>query len=361
MLRWRTPAFMFVPLLFLLACTAQPSTGQTATQTTTSAPTSSAAPTPFTAPAPTGAAAGTAPTQAPVPPLLPTAPGTSLPAAGHAITTVFVIVMENHNWSAIYRRPSAPYINTTLLPMASYAQRYNNPPGVHPSEPNYLWLEAGTDFGIADDRDPRANHQPTGAHLVTLLSQAGISWKSYQEDIPGTTCPLKASGLYAPKHNPMVYFDDVTAGNDPASASCIAHVRPYTELATDLQQNSVARYNFITPNLCHDMHGAARCATGNLVAAGDTWLSAAVPAILGSAAYQHGGLLLITWDEGEGGDGPIGLIALSSAAKGGGYASTIPYTHSSTLRTLQEIFAVTPLLGDAAQATDLRDLFTTFP
>src|SRR2546421_4032944 len=34
---------------------------------------------------------------------------------------------------------------------------------------------------------------------------------------------------------------------------CIAHVRPFTELATDLANNTVASYNFITPNLTDDM------------------------------------------------------------------------------------------------------------
>jgi hypothetical protein len=31
------------------------------------------------------------------------------------------------------------------------------------------------------------------------------------------------------------------------------------------------------------------------------------------------------------------------------------------LRTLEEIFGVSPLLGDATKATDLRDLFVAFP
>ena len=86
-----------------------------------------------------------------------------------------------------------------------------------------------------------------------------------------------------------------------------------------------------------------------------------LPTILNSQAYQNGGVVFITWDEGEGGDGPIGMIVLSPDAKGGGYSNTIHYTHSSTLHTIEEIFGVTPLLGDAANATDLRDLFTTFP
>jgi len=55
------------------------------------------------------------------------------------------------------------------------------------------------------------------------------------------------------------------------------------------------------------------------------------------------------------------MIALSLKAKGGGYANTIPYDHSSTLRTVEEIFGVSPLLSGAASATDLSDLFVSFP
>ena len=142
-----------------------------------------------------------------------------------------------------------------------------------------------------------------------MLTATGISWKSYQEDISGTNCPLTSQGLYAPKHNPMVYFNDITNTNNPASPVCIAHVRPYVELATDLQHNTQARYNFITPNSCNDMHGSTSCLFDNGVASGDSWLAAQAPAILHSAAYQDGGLVLIVWDEGRGGDGPIGLIA----------------------------------------------------
>jgi hypothetical protein len=79
------------------------------------------------------------------------------PANGHALKTVFIIVMENHNWSSIQGNPSAPYINHTLLPRASYALRYYNPPGNHPSEPNYLWLEAGSNLGITNDDPPQFN------------------------------------------------------------------------------------------------------------------------------------------------------------------------------------------------------------
>jgi len=183
---------------------------------------------------------------------------------------------------------SAPYINNTLLPMASHAELYFNPPLVHPSLPNYLWLEAGINFGVFNDDPPSANHQSTTQHLVTLLQKSGISWKTYQENIGGADCPLVSNGLYAVKHNPFVYFDDVTDNGNPNSANCISHVRPFGELATDLANNTVAQYNFITPNLCNDMHDS--CAPLNdPIRQGDTWLSQNLPAILDSAAYRSGG------------------------------------------------------------------------
>jgi hypothetical protein len=304
----------------------------------------------------------------------------------HANRTVFLIIFENKDWSRIEGSDHAPYMNKVLLPQAAYTTQYYNPPNLHPSEANYLWIEAGTNFGVANDDDPSANHQSTTQHLVTLLDQKGISWKSYQEDISGTECPLTAEGLYAPKHNPMVYFDDVTDTNNPNSTYCINHVRPYSELAADLQNNTVARYNLIIPNLCNDMHNPTGCAHPDPIQNGDEWLANNVPAILDSQAYAQGGVLFITWDEGgaydpdaaivailekalqhvglsqeSASDGPIGMIVLSPNAKGGGYSNSIHYTHSSLLRTLQEIFDVTPFLGDAAQATDLSDLFVAFP
>jgi hypothetical protein len=270
---------------------------------------------------------------------------------------VFVILLENYTWSSFQGNPEAPFINGTLLPRSSYCGQYYNPPGLHPSEPNYLWLEAGTNFGILDDNDPAYNHQPTTNHLVAQLRRANVSWKAYQEDIPGTLVPLTAVNNYAPRHDPFVFFDDVTGTNDPNNAYGIAHIRPYPELAADLTNDSVARYNFITPNLCDDGHDV--CAPqNNPIRQTDDWLASEVPKILNSAAYARNGALFIVWDEGENNsDGPLGMILLSPLSRGGGYASVIYYTHSSFLRTMQEIFHVSPWLGGAATAADLSDLF----
>ena len=281
---------------------------------------------------------------------------------GGAIKTVFLIVMENHNWSSIKGNASAPYINGLLATGAHAESYYDNPAAAHPSEPNYLWLEGGDNFGILNDGTVAANHKATTNHLVTLLAAANVTWRTYVEGISGNNCPITSSGLYATKHTPMIFFDDVV-GNPPsaANANCKAHVRPYTELAGDLTNNAVARYNFITPDLCNDMHNSSGCATNDPVKNGDTWLAAEVPKILASQAYANNGAIFITWDESEGGENPIGMIVLSPKAKVG-YANTATkYYHSSMLRTVQEIFGVTPLIADAANQPSLSDLFTSYP
>ena len=276
----------------------------------------------------------------------------------HNIQTVFLILMENHNWTGdnaaerLKGNPDAPYINFDLIPMASHASNYWNPPHNHPSLPNYLWLEAGTNFGVHGG-SALTHSQGTHEHLTALLDKQGISWKAYDQSTKGTTCPLSNW------HNPFVFFRDETNNNDFYYQPCIDRVRPFTELSRDLADDTVARYSFIVPNLCNSMH--SKCNGKNQILAGDEWLRENVPAILESKAYRSGGVLFILWDEARQGDGPIPLIVLSPFAKGNGYSNDLYYTHGSMLRTLQEIFGVGPLLRDAANERDLADMFTVFP
>ena len=299
----------------------------------------------------------------------------TMPAAAARTTgklkTVFVIMMENASWSDIKGNSNAPYLNHELLPESSYAEAYRGPLGgnLHPSLPNYIWLEAGDNLGIRDDAAPARHHLKTPLHLVTLLERAGVSWRSYQQGITGDRCPLTSRGAYQPKHNPMIYFDDVTDGNKSAAKRCIEHVRPLAELRAHLKSGGVARYNFIIPDQCNDMH--SNCAPlHNRIRQGDEWLHTWIPRIMESSAYKNGGVVFITWDEAwfsplscPRSNCPIGMIVLSPLAKGGGYSNTIPYDHSSTLKTLQEIFGVRPLLRAVGEANtrDLRDLFNDFP
>src|ERR1700693_2677291 len=125
--------------------------------------------------------------------------------------------------------------------------------------------------------------------------------------------------------------------------------------------------------ICTSLSGGYKGLTGDAanIKQGDDFLSQIVPLIMASNAYKNHGVIILWWDEsesdgvaGDNGDDfnhTIGEIIISPHAhrnvNGLPYASPVNYTHSSDLRTMQEIFRVGPFLGDAANATDLSDLF----
>lgn len=373
-----------------------------------------------------------------------------LNAGAEEIKTVFVIAMENHNWTQpanqftggiqqIFQNPAAPFINSLVNGTAvarvngrevnvseqvAFATNYHsvlatpngNNPHIHPSEPNYLWAEAGTNFGVLNDNDPfrvpGGTNQNTDQHLVTFLTKAGKTWRSYQEDTDLTTVggqltnvplprdqwtvPLQSiHGVFAPgnfnqfngsnqfdyaaKHNPQVFFTDSNGGNDLTAANPLSQqYAPLQQLFADLANDRVADYNFISPNQFNDMHttltGGYKGLTGDpaKILQGDDFLRQIIPVIMASKAYKEHGVIIIWFDESEqdgvAGDNPddfnhtIGEIVISSRAhknvNGVPYASPVNLTHSADLRTMQEIFRTGgPFLGDAANGPDLSDLF----
>jgi len=274
--------------------------------------------------------------------------------------TVFVIVMENHNWKDIKGNPNAPFINN-LIKQGAIADNYFGPPDLHPSEPNYVWMISGSNHGIKDNAEPARNGLRGVESLGSQLNAKKIAWKTYQEDIDGASCPLKTKMPYAVKHNPFVFFADLTDDFSPTSSTCIAHNRPLSELKADLKARNTGQFVFITPNMCNDMHGNEYCdqtiPNYDAIKQGDVWLSAFVPMIQAESAYVDNGIIFITWDESEDhADLPIGLIALSPMAKIGYSNKSSRFTHSTLLRSIEDIFKLVPL-GDAFNSGNLSDLF----
>jgi hypothetical protein len=364
----------------------------------------------------------------------------ALLSANKTLGDIFYIEMENHNLTQpsglgspaqLLGNPAAPYLNSLMTPGnknakdTSFASNYynvefNNPTvSIHPSEPNYVWQEAGL-AGPLNDADPYANtpnNIVNAPNLSALLQAAGIPWKSYQEDIDlipasgsvnlpdpnsltstvapqsqwtvplsrfsGTSAayvnPYNGSNQYnfAPKHDGQLFFEATNGGNNPTPSNPEAlYYAPLQQLQTDLNNNTVDRYNLITPDQYNDMHSSldngftykGTFYTGDQasIAEGDNFLSIIVPQIMASKAYKKDGAIVIWFDETEGGnttDYTLPLIVISRLAKGNAYDSTLTYTHSSDLRSLQELFGVNApgggFLGDANTpgTNDLADLF----
>jgi acid phosphatase len=270
--------------------------------------------------------------------------------------TVFTIVMENHSRGDILGGPDAPFIKS-LADQNAVAAGYHDS-YVHPSEPNYIWMVAGENFGILNDNDPGpANHITSHSHLADQIEGAGLTWKTYQESM-GAPCGLTSQGTYAAKHNPFIYFDDINGWNGSAmqpTARCTEHVVDYSEFDRDLASGKLPDYVFITPNLQDDMHDGS-------VAAGDAWLARVVPKILSSDAFNNGGVLFLLWDEG-GGISPTDdppFIAISPNAKRG-YVSQASYDTSSFLKTVEAMLGLDqlPCSSTPQSVPVMSDLFTT--
>jgi phosphatidylinositol-3-phosphatase len=331
----------------------------------------------------------------------------------------------------LLNNPAAPYLNSLMTPgdpnaaQTSFASDYlnvlpNTSANIHPSEPNYIWQEAGLN-GPLNDADPFPNNIVNAPSLTSLLQNAGISWKTYQEDIdlvptsgsvnqPGAnsltstvapqsqwTVPLtRFSGTsasytnayngsnqydFAPKHDGSLFFTATngspggTANFSPSNPEA-KHYAPLQQLTTDLNNNTVAKYTLITPDQFNDMHtGLANGFTYNGthftgdqagIAQGDNFLSMIIPQIMASKAYKNNGTIVVWFDESEGGNTSgftLAEVVISPLAKGNAYNSTLQYTHSSDLKSMEELFGVYApgggFLGDAntAGTNDLSDLY----
>ena len=192
--------------------------------------------------------------------------GVGLTGVAHAaqIQTVFVVALENHNFTQpssvtspqqLLGNTAAPFLNSLVTPgnpnaqFTSYATDMTNvAPGIHPSEPNYIWQNGGSNFGVLSDADPSsgAGNIISARSLTGQLSAKGISWNSYQEDVQYPISPLvSASGTgathnantvtpnkyngtlqynYAVKHNPMAFFTD--SNTNPSVGRTFAQLQP---------------------------------------------------------------------------------------------------------------------------------------
>ena len=250
------------------------------------------------------------------------------------------IVFENKAFDQVVGSANAPYLNE-LAAACGLATDYHAV--AHPSLPNYIAMTSGSTQGITDDAAP-AVHPLAAASIFSQLGFGG--WRALQESMP-VNCYQTNSGLYAARHNPAAYFVDV-------GADCLVQDVPLGP-SPDLS----ARFTFITPNLCHDMHSSPCAATTAAeVAAGDSWLAGFLPAVFASPEYRSGSTaVFVTWDEDDNTavQHVPTLVAAPAVRPGTSVATTID--HYSLLRTTEEMLGLPPELGEAATATSMRDPF----
>ena len=345
---------------------------------------------------------------------------------------VFVIVMENHYYGQVIGNPNAPFINQ-YAHQANLAKNYFAVG--HPSLTNYLEIVGGSNFGIENDNppdwhntncvsplhvnvnessapvtcpihgtgwdeatpavdttnegtptepvynDPIPPARTVGITIANQLEEHGMSWKSYQENLPPygadrvdysdglvSTTTEQEPGmpkLYAVKHNPFAYFADVEQGTERSLS--LARIVDFEQLYDDLNSGHAPNYSLIAPNQCHDQHGRGTSEVGtgcsvdaNAIAQGDAALSVLIPAIKNSKAWKEGNnALVVVWDENDYSSLPNRVIAtVDTNYAPTGKSSNVKYNHFSLLKTIEAGFGLDYLNHAADKNVKLMsDLF----
>jgi hypothetical protein len=249
----------------------------------------------------------------------------------------------------------------------------------------------------------------SGKTIADQLFEARSSWKTYQEDLPvqgadGVTysdgvytnktdfsaiqpwnSTLTSAGLvylYAGKHNPFVYFQNVQEGRDKSlSLAQTVGFDGANGLYADLSSGKVPAFSFIAPNQCNDQHGRGNAgpfcnydpdpagtagtqagANPALIMRGDVAVRKLVTAIKSSPAWSEGNnAIVVLWDENDYSVAPntnqVALIVDTNYGKGGKQSGTY-YNHFSLLKSIESGFGL-PCLNHACDADVqvMSDLF----
>lgn len=197
--------------------------------------------------------------------------------AAPAVKRVVHIVFENADYEdALSQAPFQRLARSGVLFTQSYGV-------VHPSQPNYIAMVAGSTLGVRLDSEVNLNAR----HLGDLFEEKGLNWAAYAEDYPGGCFTRMTRGKYARKHVPFLSFRNVQ--RDPVRC---ARIRDGNQFFRDFEAGTLPEYSFFTPNLDQDGHDTdARHAA--------EWFQNRFAGVLNDARFMKDTLFLVTYDESE--------------------------------------------------------------
>ena len=250
------------------------------------------------------------------------------------------------------------------------------------------------DNNLDGTRSYPASTSTLGITIADQLAAAGKTWKTYQEDLPQSgpaginysdgnfsnltdftkfnpQNPIFTNSqivqLYAAKHDPFVYFQNVQQGANPAVS--YAQVVGFDDLGGlwgDLGSGRVPNFSYIVPNQCNDQHGRSNgtpfCGSDPTdngsqaglnpagIQLGDQAVQKIVTAIHGSRAWHSGrSAIVVIWDENDYSPAPITNQVMAIVDTNYGphqVQSSNFYTHFSLLRSIEAGFRL-PCLNHA--------------
>ncbi|WP_214414054.1 alkaline phosphatase family protein [Sphaerisporangium fuscum] len=259
----------------------------------------------------------------------PAAAAPAVPRFDHVV----VVMFENTDYSTVKGSSNAPYLNSLASQGALFTGSFAL---THPSQPNYVGLFSGSTQGI--DGDKCRSGDLTRGNLGQQLLDAGLSFKGYSENLPSAGSTTCSSGRYARKHAPWTNFPTVKGA---------AYNVPFTQFPSDF--GKLPTIAFVTPNMCNDMHDCS-------LKTGDGWLKSNLDSYV-QWAKTHNSLLIATFDEDDRSSSVNQIYTVFAGANvKAGYQSGTQINHYTVLRTLEDMYGLSPL-GGAANKSAVTDVW----
>jgi acid phosphatase len=204
---------------------------------------------------------------------------------GAAFDRIIQIWLENTDYSKAAADPNLQFLASQGILLTNYFAT------THPSEPNYVAVVSGDNFGI--DNDDFLQVPSNVSTVVDLLDTKGISWGEYQEDIPYpgyqgfnfTNQQNTSNNDYVRKHNPLIIHESVTS-----NATRLSLIKNFTSFNADLAAKTLPQWSFITPNMTNDGHDTTVTFAAN-------WAKNFLTPLLNNTYFMDNTLIVLSFDE----------------------------------------------------------------
>ncbi|KAK4449045.1 phosphoesterase family-domain-containing protein [Podospora aff. communis PSN243] len=234
------------------------------------------------------------------------------------------IFLENTDYSKAIANTNLAWLASKGISLTNYYAT------THPSQPNYVAAAGASTNGIADNNFRRLGSSIK--NIVDLLEPKGVSWSIYQEDMPysgfqGDWKNAAGASDYVRKHNPLMSYDSVTS-----STTRLAKCKNFTMFYTDLANNQLPQWMFITPNMTNNAHDSSISVAG-------TWARNFLTPLLANPNFNiNRTLVVLTFDEGStSGTNRVYSVLLGSAVPASkvGTTNNTAYNHYSLTKTAE--------------------------
>ena len=278
-----------------------------------------------------------------------------------------VVVIMEENRDAHLAQEYMPYLRSLAQQYAQGLQVYSDSHG--------SWLAYGElTSGLSPHNGEGDNNLCNGDgcsqiinidNLVRHFAAQGKTWKGYFQGMPQVGFMGYQYGSYVRRHNPFPFYSDV-AYHLPMQWNMVP-ADPF--LLQDIQNDHLANFIWISPDLFHDAHNGFD--DQQALEAADQYLQILLPHLLATPEFQPGGdgVLLVTFDEGELGDrrcgtnpdpydcgGNIWHVLIGPQVKRN-YQSNTHYFQGSQLRMFCDLLGLTSCPGDGATSPDMSEFF----